>query len=103
MTPAFLRRAIAESEEDFLKLWVHYYGPERIVAWAAEHNPQINWEGRYAHRCQFCHRMYRDNAIRDVIREHWKEMIAQVLQTAWLDEVYAPAILTKLMQENMAH
>jgi organic radical activating enzyme len=86
--PGFLRRAIAESEEDFLKLWIHYQGPERIVAWAAQHDPAITWEASYAHHCQFCQRLYHDEAIRKVIREHWEEVIAEVLQAAWFDEVY---------------
>jgi hypothetical protein len=100
--PGFLRRAIATSEEDFLKLWIHYQGPERIVAWAATHNPDIKWEGMYAHRCQSCQRLYHDDAIRAVIREHWEEVIAEVLQAAWLDEVHVSATLAGLGREELS-
>jgi hypothetical protein len=95
----FLRRAIDEAEEDFLKLWLHYHGPERIVAWAAEYNPEIKWEGLYAHRCQSCQRMYHDDAIRAVIRDHWEEMITDVLQTVWLDEVHVASTVADFRRE----
>jgi hypothetical protein len=93
--PNFLRRAIEQSEEDFLKLWIHYLGPESILAWAAGHNPAIKWEGLYAHRCQSCQRLYQDDAVRDVVREHWEEMVGQILQASWLDEMHVPATLSR--------
>ena len=88
--PERLRQAIIESEADFLKLWIHYWGPEKIVAWAAEHNPAIKWEGLYSHHCQFCQRLYHDDAIRAVILDHWQEVVGEVFQAAWLDEVKVP-------------
>jgi organic radical activating enzyme len=94
--PQFLRRAILDAEEDFLKLWIHHQGPAKIVAWAATHDPTISWEGMYAHQCQMCQRLYHDNAVRKVIAEHWQEMIADVLQAAWLDNVHIPDTLGKL-------
>jgi organic radical activating enzyme len=100
--PGFLRRAIVDSEEDFLKLWIHYQGPERILAWAAQHNPEIKWEGMYAHHCQTCQRLYHDDAVRAVIREHWEEVVAEVLQSAWLDEVHVPATMAQAWREGRA-
>jgi pyruvate-formate lyase-activating enzyme len=88
--PDFLVHAVEEAESDFLKLWIHYKGPEQILAWAAAINPSIRWENMYAHRCQACARLYRDETVKQVVREHYDEMIAQVLQTAWLDEHYIP-------------
>ena len=98
----FLRAAIAESEEDFLKLWIHYQGPERIVAWAASKNPSIEWEGFYAHRCQACHRLYKDDAIRAVVRDHWREVVGEVVQCAWLDEVFVPEALSRSCKTKRA-
>ena len=76
----FLMRAIEEAESDFLKIWIHYLGSEKVLAWAAEKNPAIKWEGRYAHNCQACLRIYKDPAVGEVIREHYQEMIGAVLQ-----------------------
>ena len=86
----FLRQAIEEAENDFLKLWIHYKGPEKILAWAAEKNPTIVWENMYAHRCQACHRIYKDPEVSNVVREHYAELLADVLQSAWLDEYVFP-------------
>ncbi|AXE29510.1 hypothetical protein DK842_06100 [Chromobacterium phragmitis] len=44
----------------------------------------------YAHHCQACARIYRDEAVRRLVREHYEEMIAEVLQAAWLDEHHVP-------------
>jgi organic radical activating enzyme len=87
--PEFLRKAIEDSENDFLKVWMHYKGPEKVLAWAAEKDPSIEWQGMYAHRCQACARVYQDPAVRDVIIEHHEEMLAEVIQSAWFDERYA--------------
>jgi len=97
--PQCLHQAISAAEEDFLKLWIHYQGPAKVVAWAAQYNPAIRWEGMYAHQCQMCQRLYHDDAIRAVIASHWQEMIAEVLQAAWLDEVHIPATLSQIKRE----
>ena len=73
-----------------MKLWIHYKGPEKILAWAAEKNPTIVWENMYAHRCQACHRIYKDPEVSNVVREHYAELLADVLQSAWLDEYVFP-------------
>jgi hypothetical protein len=43
-----------------------------------------------------CQRLYHDDAVRKVIAAHWQEMIADVLQAAWLDTVHIPDTLGKL-------
>ncbi|HAG85596.1 MAG TPA: radical SAM protein [Cyanobacteria bacterium UBA12227] len=86
----FLKKAIEDSESDFLKLWIHYKGPEKVLAWAAEKDPEIKWENMYAHHCQICQRIYKDPKVIKVIREHYAEVISDVLQSAWLDEKFIP-------------
>lgn len=88
-THDFLHVATEEAEEDFLKIWIHYKGPEQVLAWAARRDPSINWEGLYAHRCQACARLYQDPKVARVIRDHYLEMVTDVLQSAWFDECYA--------------
>ncbi|MYN45043.1 radical SAM protein [Pseudoduganella sp. FT93W] len=95
-----LQQAISVAEQDFLKLWIHYQGPAKVVAWAATHDPAIRWEGMYAHQCQMCQRLYHDDAIRNVIASHWQEMIAEVMQAAWLDDVHIPETLSQLLHEQ---
>lgn len=71
--------AIADGEDDLLKRWIRLEGPERILAWAAEKDPSIKWEGMYAHRCQACLRLYKDPAVRDVIADHYQEKVPDLL------------------------
>jgi hypothetical protein len=86
----FLRRAIETAEEDFLKVWLRYAGPQQILAWAARKDPSIGGEDMYAHPCRACHRIYEDPRVGAVIREHHEEVVAEVLQSAWLVEQHVP-------------
>lgn len=79
-----LTAAIEEAESDVIKRWIRAEGPERILAWAAEIDPSIRWEGLYAHRCQACLRMYKDETVRKVIAEHYLEKIPDVLFAEYL-------------------
>jgi hypothetical protein len=62
--------AAEAANEDFLKRWIRIEGPEKILAWAADLDPSIEWENQYAHRCQACRRIYADDRVKAVIREH---------------------------------
>ncbi len=70
--------------EDFLKRWIKIEGAERILAWAAEKDPSIQWENMYAHRCQACKRIYSDPKIRQVIFAYHEEKIVDILFQEWL-------------------
>lgn len=82
------KTTVAEADEtaanDFLKHWIRVEGPERILAWASEHDANIKWEDMYAHRCQACLRLYKDPAVRRVIAERYQEKIADVVAAEWL-------------------
>jgi hypothetical protein len=79
-----IAEADSQAESDFLKRWIRVEGPEKILAWAADIDPQIEWEGMYAHRCQSCIRLYKDEKVRRVIREHHQEKLADVIFQEWL-------------------
>jgi organic radical activating enzyme len=91
--PDFLWRAVEEAENDFLKVWLRYKGPEKIVAWAAAKDSNVDWENRYSHRCQACLRVYLDPRIREIVRLNYREMYGDVLQSVYLDEEYTPDTL----------
>jgi organic radical activating enzyme len=59
-----LAGAERRAREDPLKQRIRAEGPERILAWAAERDPRIQWEDLYAHRCQACIRLHRDPLVR---------------------------------------
>ncbi|WP_341872325.1 radical SAM protein [Beijerinckia indica] len=93
---AFLETAIERAEDDFLKLWLRFQGPEKILAWAAQFDPTILWENKYAHCCQACMRIYDDSRVQQVIKEHYTEIVPEVIKLAWLNEYYLPG---KLFQD----
>lgn len=72
------------AEDDFLKRWIRNEGPERILQWAAEKNPDIHWENMYAHRCQACKRQHTDPLVRSEIESHYEEKVLDVLYSEWL-------------------
>ncbi|MGF9816271.1 radical SAM protein [Bacillus toyonensis] len=79
-----IKEADEIAETDFLKRWLRVEGPEQIIAWAAEYNPNIKWEDMYAHRCQACIRLYQDPLIHEVIVQHYEEKIPDILFSEWL-------------------
>ena len=100
----FLPSSIAAAERDFLKYWLRFEGPEKILAWCAEHDPTIDWEGLYAHRCQACLRIYKDERVQRVICEHYHEILSNVMLGAWMDTVAIPNSLnqgSQLPQQNV--
>ena len=74
-----LRASYEEARTDFLKQWLAVEGPEHILAWAASHDPTIEWEGRYGHQCESCRAVYKDPKVAAVIRQHHREKLPDVL------------------------
>lgn len=65
-----LFEAVSRAEADSLMRWIRAIGPERILAWAASHDPSIRWENLYEHRCHACLRLYTDANVRETIRRY---------------------------------
>ena len=89
----FLARSITAAEADFMKYWLRFEGPEKILAWCAAYEPDIDWKGMYAHRCQACLRIYKDPQVQRVIREHFHEIFPDVMLSAWIDTQAIPVAL----------
>lgn len=93
--PSFLADAMADAEGDLMKLWLRYRGPEKILAWAAQRDPTIEWEGLYAHNCQACQRVYRDPKVVAVIKARHEEAIAEIIESVVFDEAIYPRMLAE--------
>jgi hypothetical protein len=79
-----LRGMIDKAEDDFLKRWIRTEGPERILHWAAQRDPKIDWEGRHAHKCQACMQLYKDPLVRAQIRSGYEEVMPEVTAMEWM-------------------
>jgi hypothetical protein len=82
------RHSLAElfwqMKRDFLKRWLFTQGPEHILAWAAKHDTEITWEGKYAHQCHVCYTVYNDQAVRAVVRKHYEKKFIDVNLQYWM-------------------
>lgn len=85
-----IQEADRKGSDDFLKHWISVEGPERILAWAEEHNDSVEWEDMYAHRCQACLRIYKDPLVRQIISENHQEKLADVIFSDWLVHHFDP-------------
>lgn len=74
-----LPELLQKAGKEFMKIWLFVDGPERILAWAASKNPQIDWEGRYAHHCHACLALFQDSLVCDTIVENYRERVDDVL------------------------
>ena len=74
-----LSKILEDAGKDFIKIWLFVEGPERILAWAASKNPNIEWEGRYAHHCHACLAIFQNQLVRDTIKSHYHEKVDEVL------------------------
>jgi hypothetical protein len=64
---------------DFIKIWLFVDGPEKIIAWAASKNPEIDWENHYAHHCHACLAVFDDPKVRTTIKRYYGERVDDVL------------------------
>lgn len=93
--PNFLKHALTQAENDFLKMWLRYEGPEKILAWASQKDASILWEGQYAHNCQACQKIYRDPKVQAVIEHYYEEVLANVATSVVIDEKLLDTRLAK--------
>ena len=70
---------VNKSLSDFMNIWLFVEGPERILAWAAEKRPEIEWENRYAHNCDACRALFGDKVVLEAIADHWEEKYDELL------------------------
>jgi hypothetical protein len=70
---------IEQARADFLKQWIMIEGPHKILQWAAEIDPSIEWEDKYAHICDACRRLHSDERVLQVITRHAESRAADVM------------------------
>lgn len=75
-----LLELVDEGLHDFMKIWLFIEGPERILEWASNHDPEILWENMYAHNCDACREMYKSSRVQKVIEERYTEKYDEIIE-----------------------
>jgi len=74
-----MRSMVDTATTNFMLIWLLVEGPERMLAWAATHDPSIDWENRYSHNCDACRAFFHDARVKQVIAKHGHEKFGDVL------------------------
>jgi hypothetical protein len=70
--------AIAKARDDFLKIWLHVAGPERMLRFVKRYLPNYQLPIESAHPCQTCFYLHNDPIALRVLREHQDEVEAKI-------------------------
>ena len=69
-----LREVISVAPNDFLKIWIHVEGPERILQFVKSKVPNYVLPIDSVHPCTTCLHLYRDEIARSVILQNYFEV-----------------------------
>jgi MoaA/NifB/PqqE/SkfB family radical SAM enzyme len=74
---------LTKTPDDFLKIWIHTHGPERILEFVKKYVPDYELPVSSVHPCETCLHLYSDKKAQTVILEHYHEVEDEVV-TAYL-------------------
>jgi hypothetical protein len=74
-----MKQLIDKALSDFINIWLFVEGPEKILAWAAQHDTSIEWEDKYAHNCDACRAIFKDSRVMTAIRKYHHEKLNEIL------------------------
>lgn len=70
-----------QTPDDFLKIWIHVEGPERVLEFVKEKLPTYELPTQAVHPCTTCLHLYRDETAKAVLREHYREKVDAIMMT----------------------
>jgi len=76
-----IKQVLDETPDDFLKIWIHVEGPERVLEFVKEKLPSYELPVQSVHPCTTCLHLYRDETAKAVLREHYRERMNDVMMT----------------------
>jgi hypothetical protein len=87
---------VKAAADDFIKIWLHVTGPERIYRFAQSKDPSVQLPDRSAHPCETCLKLFRDKRALEVLREHYPAVEEEVVR------LYAAGILFNRLDAALA-
>ncbi|MFG1362372.1 radical SAM protein [Xanthobacter versatilis] len=86
-----LGEAIAKAADDFLKIWIHVAGPERILQFVKQRRPDYDLPLNSVHPCETCLHLYNSPDALEVISANYKEAERDIV----------PLFLAGIMKERL--
>lgn len=74
-----LKEVIDSADDDFLKIWIHVDGPERILNFVKSHDVSYFLPLSSTHPCETCLHLYKDPRVHEVIRENYHSQEERVV------------------------
>lgn len=65
--------------DDFIKIWIHLYGPDAIIRYAQKIDPTIERPANMAHICDVCRYMYNHPKIKQLVMDNPPPNMKQIL------------------------
>ena len=90
-----LRQALEEVRPDLLKLWIHVEGPERVLDFVKDKDPDFRLPLESAHICHTCQHLFTSPQALAVLARHREEVEARVLDR-YLTAAAAQGLLARL-------
>ncbi|MGA2082158.1 MAG: hypothetical protein ABSH53_16325 [Holophaga sp.] len=79
-----LAEAIRAVQPDLLKLWIHVEGPERILEFLKERDPDLELPLDSAHICHTCQYLHASPRAMAALREHARGVEDRILEQYFL-------------------
>ena len=76
---------------DFLKIWIHTDGPERIILWAKHYDSALNIPPT-VHPCEACAILHQDERIGFILRNHYHEVVDAVMHRYFATQAVAQLV-----------
>lgn len=92
-----IQEVIESTPDDFLKIWIHVQGPERILEFVKEHLPDYELPLSSPHPCQTCLHLYKDERAKAIIRENYHKVEAEIT-TLYMAGVTANSMVQSRIQ-----
>lgn len=74
-----LSEVLSNAADDFLRIWIHVDGPERIMNFVQRYEPSFELPLDAAHICSSCGYLLKSKTAMDVISEHYREVEDRVV------------------------
>jgi organic radical activating enzyme len=97
-----IAQVLADAPDDFLKIWIHVAGPERILQFVKDRLPDYELPVHSVHPCETCLHLHSDKRAMEVIEASYKEVEKEIvpLFMAGLAQTYLAQSIDRLLEEQ---